>query len=178
MGGAVNALAANDCKKTQPMALMLTLAEIYAFSESLAKSWKADAVPVRLEHSATAPLQPNGSSTDWSVSFYLATAKGGMQIHTGDGKLHCSAYRGEPAGYIPALRPDFARDGAALYTLAEKHGQALLGKGYGVKINLWGDGETHHAMWHVTYVKCDGSESGVRLVVDANTGALEDILKQ
>jgi hypothetical protein len=64
-----------------------------------------------------------------------------------------------------------------LYTLAEKHGQALLGKGYSVKINLWADGETHHAMWHVTYVKRDGSESGVRLAVDANTGALEEIEK-
>jgi hypothetical protein len=155
----------------------LTLAEIYTLAEGLAKPWEADAVPVRIDHLVTALPQPNGSSTDWSVSFYLAAAKGGMQIDTGDGKLYCSTFRGEPAGYIPALRPDLTRDGAALYTLAEKHGQALLGKGYGVSIYLWADSETHHAMWHVKYIKRDGSESGVRLVVDANTGALEDIVK-
>lgn len=111
----------------------LTLAEIYTLAEGLAKPWEADAVPVRIDHLVTALPQPNGSSTDWSVSFYLAAAKGGMQIDTGDGKLYCSTYRGEPAGYIPALRPDLTRDGAALYTLAEKHGQALLGKGYGMR---------------------------------------------
>ena len=159
------------------MASVLALAEIYPLSEALAKAWKADAVLVRLDNTLTAPLQPNGNSTDWNVSFYSAAAKGGMQIHTGDGKLFCSTYRGEPAGYIPALRPDFKRDGAALYTLAEKHGQALLGKGYGVMINLRTYSETHHAMWHVTYVKRDGSDSGMRLVVDANTGALEEIEK-
>lgn len=98
-------------------------------------------------------------------------------MHTEDAKRYCSTYRGEPVGHIPALRPDFARDGATLYALAEKHSQALLEKGDGVMSDLWADGETHHAMWQINYVKRDGSDSGMRLVVDANTGALEEIEK-
>jgi hypothetical protein len=43
--------------------------------------------------------------------------------------------------------------------MAERHGAALLGKGYGVMDNLRAAGETRHAMRHVTYVKCDGTDS-------------------
>jgi hypothetical protein len=171
-GGASNAEA---CKKVQPLTAP-TLAEVYAFSEGLAKAWKADAVLERLDHTVIAPLKPNGSSIEWTVGFLSPAAKSSMLIHTGDGKLACHTFRGEP-GPGPALRPDFMRDGAALYALAEKNAGDLLAKGYGVGVTFWATGD-RHAMWHLTYRKPDGNQAGVRVVVDANTGAVEEVVKR
>jgi hypothetical protein len=166
-------VAGNPCRKVTALTAP-TLAQVYSFSESLAKTWKADAALERLDH--LGPLQANGSATDWTVGFYSAASNAGMLIHTGNGKLFCSVNRAETYS-TPALSADFTRDGAALYALAEKHGRALLENGYGVRINLWTAGD-HHAMWHVTFALSDGSDAGTRLVVDANTGRLEEIVKQ
>ena len=167
----------DGCKSAKPLKAP-TLAEMYDFSEQLAKAWNADAVVVRLDNLAmSAPLQPGGTSTQWTASFYSAGAKKGMMIHTGDGELHCSTYKGEAAGNIPALQPGFMRDGAALYALAEKNGREYLAKGLGVGLNLWATGD-RHATWQLQFVDRGGYPAGPRVIVDANTGVVEEVTKR
>ena len=164
------------CKGEEPLKAP-TLAQMYDFAERLAKAWNADAVIVRLDNLAmSAPLQRDGSSTHWTASFHSAAAKKGLLIHTGDGQLHCSTYKGEAAGNVPALQPGFVRDGAALYALAEKNGRAYLGKGLGVGVNLWATGD-RHATWQLQFVDKGGYPAEVRVIVDANTGAMEEVAK-
>ena len=164
------------CKGAEPLKAP-TLSQMYDFSERLAKAWNADAAIVRLDNLAmSAPLQRDGSSTQWTASFHSAAAKKGLLIHTGNGELHCSTYKGEAAGNVPALQPGFTRDGAALYALAEKNGRAYLGKGLGVGVNLWATGD-RHATWQLQFVDKSGNPAGVRVIVDANTGAVEEVAK-
>jgi hypothetical protein len=164
------------CKGEAPLKAP-TLAQMYDFSERVAKEWNADAVVVRLDNLAmSGPLQPGGTSTHWTSSFYSVSAKKGILIHTGNGELHCSTYKGEAAGNVPALQPGFVRDGAALYALAEKNGRAQLAKGLGVGVNLWATGD-RHATWQLEFVDNSGYPAGVRVIVDANTGAVEEVSK-
>jgi hypothetical protein len=164
------------CQGTEPLKAP-TLSQMYDFSERLAREWNADAVIVRLDNLAmSAPLQRDGRSTQWTASFHSAGAKKGLLIHTGDGQLHCTTYKGEAAGNVPALQPGFVRDGAALYALAEKNGHAYLGKGLGVGLNLWATGD-RHATWQLQFVDRSGYPAGVRVIVDANTGVVEEVAK-
>jgi len=170
--GLTGAGSSAKCKKMQPLTAP-TLAQFYDFSEGLARAWKPDAVIERLDHTVTAPLQPDGSSREWTAGFHSAGSKRSMLLHTGDGTLRCSTFRGEP-GRLPALKPGFMRDGVALYALAEKNGKPFMEKGLGVRINLWSNGDDNHGTWHVGYYDRQGNSSGPSLIVNANSGAVEE----
>jgi hypothetical protein len=172
---AVAAHAEEACKTQQLKNASPTLSEIYATAAGYAKAWKADAVPARVGNTSLGPLQPNGSSAAWNLMFYSAASKAHMSVTTFRGMLTCWADPGE-AGRIPDLKPDFFRDGAKLYALAKQHGEALLGQGYVVMIDTAAAPSDRHATWYINYDK-DNKDGGLSVIVDANTGAVEKVLK-
>ena len=78
-------------------------------------------------------LKPDGTAASWHANFVSESANMFVSIDTANGFLTCYANPGK-AGRIPDLKPDFFRDGAALYALAKQHGEALLAQGYGVSL--------------------------------------------
>jgi hypothetical protein len=171
---ATSAFAEEACK-TQQLKQAPTLSEIYAMAAGYAKAWKADAVPARVGNTSLGPLQPNGSSAAWNLMFYSEASKAHMSVTTFRGMLTCWADAG-PAGRIPDLKPDFFRDGAKLYALAKQHGDALLSQGYIVMIDTAAAPSNRHATWYINYSK-DNKNGGLSVIIDANTGAVEKVLK-
>jgi hypothetical protein len=99
-----------------------------------------------------------------------------MAVTTFRGTLSCWADAG-PAGRIPDLKPEFFRDGAKLYALAKQHGDALLAQGYVVMIDTSAAPQTRHATWYINYYSKDSKSGGLTVILDANTGAVEKVLK-
>ncbi len=122
------------------------------------------------------PLQANGSSAAWNLMFYSDAAKAHMSVTTFRGTLTCWADPGQ-AGRIPDLKSDFFRDGAKLYALAKQHGEALLAQGYVVMIDTAAAPSNRHATWYINYNKDQGKDGGLSVILDANTGAVENVLK-
>jgi hypothetical protein len=170
------AFAEEACKTQQLKNPAPTLSEIYATASGYAKAWKPDAVPVRVGNTSLGPLQPNGSSAAWNLMFYSDAAKAHMSVTTFRGTLTCWADPGQ-AGRIPDLKPDFLRDGAKLYALAKQHGEALLAQGYMVMIDTAAAPSNRHATWYINYSKDQGKDGGLSVIIDANTGAVENVLK-
>jgi len=173
---AVDARAETACKTTQLKNASPTLAEIYALAEGHAKAWKSDAVPVQISNTTLGLLQPNGGAASWHLVFYSESAKSRIAIDTFRGALTCSADPGS-AGRIPDLKPEFVRDGARLYAIAKQQGEALLAEGYGVMIGTAAAPGNRHATWNINYHKDGAKDGGLLVLVNANTGAVEKILK-
>jgi hypothetical protein len=173
---AVAAPAAEACKTEMLASPALSLADMYAKAEALAKAWKADAVPARLGSTLFGPLDEGGRSEAWNMLFYSAAADAHVAINTFRGTLTCWADRGS-AGRIPDLAPSFLRDGAKLYAIAKQHGADLLARGYGVSVQTAAAPSDRHATWYVGYSKQDGTSGPLTVVVDANTGAVESVLR-
>jgi hypothetical protein len=169
------AQAEEACKTQQLKNPAPTLSEIYAAASGYAKAWEADAVPTRVGNTSLGPLQPNGSSAAWNLMFYSEAAKAHMSVTTFRGTLTCWADAGQ-AGRIPDLKADFFRDGARLYAAAKQHGEALLAQGYVVMIDTAAAPGTRHATWYINYSK-DNKDGGLSVILDANTGAVENVLK-
>jgi hypothetical protein len=167
--------AEEACKTQQLKNPAPTLGEIYSLASGYAKVWKPDAVPARVGNTSLGPLQPNGSSAGWNLMFYSESAKAHMSVTTFRGTLTCWADPG-PAGRLPDLKPDFFRDGAKLYALAKQHGDALLTQGYVVMIDTAAAPSNRHATWYINYNK-DNKDGGLSVILDANTGAVENVLK-
>ena len=163
------------CKTQQLKNPAPTLAEIYAMTSGYAKAWKPDAVPARVGNTSLGPLQPNGRSAAWNLMFYSQAAKAHMAVNTFRGTLTCFADAGQ-AGRIPDLKPDFFRDGAKLYALAKQHGDALVAQRYAVMIDTAVAPGSRHATWYINYSK-DNKSGGLSVIVDANTGTVEKVLK-
>jgi len=173
---AFDACAEPACKTTQLKNPAPTLAEMYALAEGHARGWKADAVPVQISNTTLGQLQPNGSAASWHLLFYSESAKSRVSIDTFRGSLTCTADPGS-AGRVPDLKPEFVRDGARLFAIAKLHGEALLAEGYGVMIGTAAAPSNRHATWNINYHKDGAKEGGILVLVDANTGAVEKVLK-
>jgi hypothetical protein len=153
----------------------LTLSAVYAMAESRAKAWKPDAVPARIGNTSLGPLKPDGSSEAWTLMFHSAASNSSVSINTFRGTLTCWAQPG-PAGRIPDLAPNFVRDGAKLYALAQQHGAELIAKGYRVEIQTAAAPSNRHATWYINFNSADNKDGGLSIIVDANTGAVEKVL--
>jgi hypothetical protein len=171
-----SAAAEEACKTTALKNPAVKLSDMYAMAEKSARAWKKDAVPARLGNTTLGPLQPDGSSTAWNLLFYSEQAKSRVAISTFRGSMTCWADAGE-AGRIPDLKPDFLRDGAKLYALAKEHGGRFLGEGYMVMIQSAAAPKDRHATWYINYSKDQGKDAPLSVIVNANTGAVEDVLK-
>ena len=170
-----SAVAQEACKTVSLKNPAVKLAEVYAMAEKYAKAWQADAVPARLTNTSMGPLQPDGSSIAWSLMFYSAKADASVAISTFRGSLTCWANKGS-AGRLPDLKPDFYRDGAALYALAKQNGEDLLKQGYTVSLGTAAAPSDRHATWYINYEK-DSKSGGLTVIVDANNGKVEKVLK-
>ena len=176
VAAALDASAEPACKTTTLKNPAPTLAEVVALAEGHARAWKADTVLVQISNSTLGPLQPNGSAASWHIVFYSDSAKSGVSIDTFRGSLTCSTNPGG-AGRIPDLRADFVRDGAKLYAIAKEHGGPLLANGYNVKIGTAAAPGNRHATWNINYSKEGARDGDITVLVNANTGEVEKVLK-
>lgn len=68
-------------------------------------------------------------------------------------------------------------DGAKLFAIAQEHGAKPLADGFFVQIGTAAAPSTRHATWNVQFTKADGRTSPPLVIVDANTGKVEKVLK-
>ncbi len=153
----------------------LTLADMYAKSEKIAKAWKPDAVPARLTNTSLGPLDEKGKSESWNLMFYSKASDAHVTIQTFRGMFSCYADAGS-AGRIPDLAPGFLRDGARLYAIAKEKGGNLIAEGYSVTVQTAAAPSDRHATWYIGYAKADGTTAKRTVIVDANSGAVEKVL--
>ena len=153
----------------------LTLADMVAKSEAKAKAWKPDVVVARITNTSMGPLDEAGKSEAWNLMFYSPSAKAQANISTFRGMFTCTAIPGD-AGRIPDLKPAFVRDGAKLYAIAKQNGGAYLSQGYLVQLGTAAAPSDRHATWNISFSK-DNTNAPVTIIVDANTGAVERVIK-
>ena len=139
-------------------------------------AWKADAAPARITNTILGPLKPDGSSEAWNIMFHSPSANASVAVNTFRGQLTCWAQAGS-AGRMPDLKPGFVLDGAKLYAIAKQHGEKAIADGYFVMIGTAAAPSNRHATWNLNFSKADGKSSPPTILVDANTGAVEKVLK-
>jgi hypothetical protein len=172
------AAAASSAQEVCPMEMdvsPMTLSEIYAKAEKIAKGWQADAVPANIGNTSQGPLDAEGKSEAWNLMFYSAAADAKASFSTFSGMFTCYAQDG-PAGRIPDLAPNFFRDGAKLYAIAKEKGGSFIAQGYQVSIQTTAAPSTRHAMWYITYSNADRTNADRTVIIDANTGQVEKVL--
>ncbi len=175
LAGTVAARAQQEACKMEMNVPPMTLGDMYAKAEQIAKSWQADAVPARLGNTSMGPLDEKGRSEAWNLTFFSAAANANVAINTFRGMFTCYAQSGA-AGRLPDFAPGFLRDGARLYAIAKEKGAALLAEGYTVSIQTAASPGNRHATWYISYTKPDGATANRTVIVDANSGAVEKVL--
>ena len=175
LGLARGGAAQEACKTTNLNPPGLTLSKMYGIAEKHAKAWKKDAVPARLGNTSLGPLKADGSSTGWNFQFFSESANATVMINTFRGSLTCWAQPG-PAGRIPNLKADFFRDGTKLYALAKEKGGEYIGKGDAVMIQTAAAPSDRHATWYINFSQEGGKDAPLTVIVDANTGAVENVM--
>ena len=170
------ARAQEACKMEMLKDPKLSLSDMFAKAEAHARAWKPDAVPARITNTSMGPLDEAGRSEAWNLTFYSASAKANVAINTFRGMYNCFASAGA-AGRIPDLKPAFMRDGAKLYALAKQHGASLLAEGYTVTVQTAAAPSDRHATWYLGFARADGRSADLTVIVDANTGAVEKVIK-
>jgi hypothetical protein len=173
---AVSANAQEVCKTEQLKETKVTLADVYARAEAKAKAWKTDAVLARVTTTSMGPLDEQGRSEAWNVTFFAPSTSENVSISTFGGMLTCYASKGE-AGRLPDIKAGFFRDGAKLYAIAKQHGAELLASGHSVEIQTAAAPSDRHATWYINFSKADGKSGGLMIVVNANTGEFEKVIK-
>lgn len=153
----------------------LTLADMFARADARAKAWKPDAVVAKLGNTSMGPLDEQGRSEAWAFTFFSPSANANVSINTFRGMFTCYAMPGA-AGRLPDLKPGFVVDGAKLFGIAKQHGGALLAQGHTVSIQTAAAPNSRHATWYINFEK-DNKAGGVTVIVDANTGVVESVLK-
>ena len=121
-------------------------------------------------------LKPDGTAASWHLIFVSEAASMIVSIDTANGYFTCYASAGK-GGRVPDLKPDFFRDGAALYAIAKQQGEPLLAQGYGVMIGTAAAPRDRHATWNINYHKEGAKDGGLTVIVDANTGKLEKAIR-
>ena len=172
--------AEEACKTTPLSSPAVSLDQFYKDAEAKAKAWKADAAPARLGNTVLGPIDAQGRSTSWSMLFYSAAANAHVAINAAGGMITCWENEGS-AGRMPALAPSFFRDGAKLYEIARAEGGDLVARGYGVMAQTAAASD-RHGTWNLSFSMQEESgrtKSGnVTVIVDANTGKLEKVLRE
>ena len=174
---AAPARAEEACKMTQLPNPALSLADMYRQADARARAWKPDARLASMSTTTLGPLRPDGTAASWHLIFYSEAAKNSVSIDTANGFFTCSVIPGS-GGRMPDLKPDFFRDGAALFAIAKQHGDALLAQGYAVMLGSAAAPNTRHATWNINYHKDGAKDGGLLVIVDANTGKLEKVLSR
>jgi hypothetical protein len=105
-----------------------TLAEIYEWPRRRRGPGRPDAVPAQI---STTSLGAAAAERVRGLLEHPVLLEGGSDSHVAinvfRGSMTCWADKG-PAGRIPDLKPDFFKDGAALYAIAKKEGGDFIGR--------------------------------------------------
>jgi hypothetical protein len=173
---AAPAVAQEACKAVTLKNPAVKLEDIYKTAETHAKAWKPDAAPARMGNTILGPLKPDGSSEAWTIMFFSPSANANVSVNTFRGGLNCWAQAGS-AGRMPDLKPGFVVDGAKLYAIAKEHGDKYLADGYFVQIGTAAAPSNRHATWNIQFSKPDGKTAPILIIVDANTGKVEQVLR-
>lgn len=173
-------LAQEACKPAPLASPAMPLDQFYKEAEARAKAWKADAEPARLGNSSLGPIDAQGRSTAWSMTFYSPAADAHVSIDAAAGRMTCMARKGS-AGRLPGLAPAFFRDGAKLYEIARSQGGDFVAKGYGV-VAQTAAARDRRGTWNLSFVLREPSGStkngNVTVIVDANTGKVDKVLRE
>lgn len=153
----------------------MNLADMHAKSEKIAKPWMGDTLPPRITDTSMGPLDETGRSEAWNLTFDSPGGNASVTINTFRGMFTCYAPPGE-AGRLPDLQPGFFRDGARLYAIAKEMAGNLIAEGYTVSVGTAAAPETRHATWYLHFEKADGKTAPRTILVDANNGAVEQVL--
>jgi len=173
---AAPAVAQEACKAVTLKNPAVKLEDMYKTAETHAKAWKPDATPARMGNTILGPLKPDGSSEAWTIMFFSPSANANVSVNTFRGGLNCWAQAGS-AGRMPDLKPGFVVDGAKLYAIAKEHGDKYLADGYFVQIGTAAAPSNRHATWNIQFSKADGKTAPILIIVDANTGKVEQVLR-
>ncbi len=172
---AAPAFAQEACKTTQ-VAKPLSLADMYKMAAQRATAWKSDAKLVSMGTTTLGLLKSDGTAAGWHLVFYSEGADSWVSIDAGNGFFTCYASPGK-AGRLPKLNPDFFIDGKALYAIGKEQGADLLAQGYGVMLGTASAPGDYHATWRINYYKEGAKDGGLHVMIDANTGKVEKVLK-
>jgi hypothetical protein len=153
----------------------LSLSDMFTKAEAKAKAWKPDVVVASITNTSLGPLDEQGKSEAWNLMFWSAAAKQQVNISTFRGMFNCYAMPGAP-GRIPDLKPTFFRDGAKLYGLAKQNGGSFIAQGYTVSLSTAAAPSDRHATWYLNFSK-NNTNAPLSVIVDANTGAVEKVIK-
>jgi hypothetical protein len=88
-------------KSGKPAAI--TAREAWDLASARARAWKADAVPFQFTTIYVAPLDAEGKSTDWEISFSSGKAKAVDMISVSDGQIRCYAMPGSGGRALKAV---------------------------------------------------------------------------
>ena len=171
-------VAAQEACKTTPVAKPLSVAEMYKLASERAKAWKPDAKVTSIGTTTMGQLKPDGTAAGWHLIFYSEAADSWASIDVGNGFLTCAAYPGK-VGRLNKLNPEFFLDGKALYAIAKEHGADLIAQGYEVVLGTASapPPSDRHATWRINYSKEGAKDARLHIVIDANTGKVEKVLR-
>jgi hypothetical protein len=173
--GSSSSYAQEACPMEQLKDPKLTLSEMYTKAEAKAKAWKADAVPARITNTSMGPLDEQGKSEAWNLMFFSPSGNASLTVSTFRGMFTCFAQPGS-AGRLPDLKPTFVRDSAKLYAIAKQNGGTYIAQGYEVSLGTAAAPSDRHATWNISFSK-DNKNAPILILVDANSGVLEKVLK-
>jgi hypothetical protein len=176
IGVASPAAAQEACKMTQ-VAKPLSPADMYKMASERAKAWKPDATLASMSTTTLGLLKPDGTAASWHLIFVSESARACVSIDTGERLFHVLRERGKAAAACRTSSPTSSATAAALYAIAKQQGDALLAQAYGVMLGTAAAPARATARGTSTITRRAPRIGGLLVIVDANTGKLEKVIK-
>lgn len=150
----------------------LSASEAWELASKRAHDWQADAVPFGFTTTSPAPLDADGKSKDWEISFSSASAKAVDMIGISDGQIRCYAVSGAGGRVLKSVEK-ITFDSKKLYDVAQKAGGDKVGAGAKIMAGLE-QGTGGRPLWYLNYQNAQGREV-LSVVLDAQTGTVVNV---
>jgi hypothetical protein len=150
----------------------ITAREAWELASARARDWQADAIPFQFTTISSAPLDAEGKSTDWEMSFSSAKARAVDMISVSDGQISCYAMPGSGGRALKAV-DQITFDSKKLYDTAQKAGGDKVGPGAKIMAGLEQETSGRPA-WYLNYQNAQGREV-LSVVIDAQTGKVQNV---
>jgi hypothetical protein len=150
----------------------ITAREAWEIASARARDWQADAVPFQFTTISVAPLDAEGRSTDWEISFSSGKARAVDMIGVSDGQIRCYAMPGA-GGRALKFADQITFDSKKLYDTAQKAGGDKVGPGAKIMAGLEQETSGRPA-WYLNYQDAQGREV-LNVVIDAQTGKVQNV---
>ncbi len=150
----------------------ITAREAWELASTRAREWQADAIPFQFTTTSGAPLDAEGRSTDWEISFSSGKAKAVDMISVDDGQIRFYAMPGAGGRALKAV-DQITFESKKLYDTAQKAGGDKVGAGAKIMAGL--EQETSgRPLWYLNYQDAQGREV-LSVVLDAQTGKVHNV---